>query len=121
MKTTFGRTTIDKPAYLIGFSDVMTAVDLQYVRSAAEYKAWEAATAHLKGHDRGPRTYFTMDYDGLTDFIKLAAKNAFPKLSDEVLNICAGRNYEDRHASFSDMVWGMQTECEFASNILNAK
>ena len=48
-------------------------------------------------------------------------KTTIDKLSEKILGKCAGRNHENRHASFGDMIYGMRTECEFAVEILNVK
>lgn len=100
--TTLNQTTINKPAAEITFDDVAAEVDLQF-RSR-------------QMNNQAP----PVDCDGLGRFINLAAKNAFPTLSDKHRGICSYRNYERNHSNLSDMVWGMHSECSFALDILTA-
>lgn len=90
---TLNQTTIDKPESEITFEDVLAAAEIQY-------------------DNDGP-----IDFIGLNLFSVLAAKHAFPTLTDKQLQVCVNR----RCCAEYDLVHSMKANCDFAAKIITAQ
>jgi len=102
------KTTINKPEADITLDDVREEYNRQCNARGAHYN-------DNGGHYRGAPG---IDFDGIQGFISVAARNQYPTLTNRVIEICGGRNYERNHSSFGEMIYGICEFCDFAVAIL---